>query len=60
MEVSYEGPAILKLLLDECIKLAEMDFELWGYHISLLNIMFADAAIAGLGWLIWKILERDN
>lgn len=59
MEVSYGGPALLRLLLDECIKIAELEFNLWGYHISLLNIMFADAAIAGVGWLVWNILRRD-
>ena len=57
--VSYGGPALLRLLLDECIRIAEMDFVLWGYHISLLNIIYADAAISGISYIIWKIMERD-
>lgn len=49
----------LRILLLVCEDLALMEFDLWGYQISLLNLIFADAAIGGIGWLVWKILERE-
>lgn len=59
MYVDAGGPELLRLMISECVRIAKMTFNLWGYEISIWNIIVAEAAISGIGYVVWKIVERD-
>ena len=51
--------ADLRAVLDACFSIMKLRLEIYGYHISLWNVL-AFGAVSGLcGWVIWEVLNRD-
>jgi len=49
----------MQAVLGACMELLKMKVEIYGYHLSLLNIV-SFGVVSGLcGWVVWEVLNRD-
>ncbi len=49
----------LGLLFFTCMDLLEQEYEIWGFSISLWNILAFGCVTSTVAWAIWEIIDRS-
>lgn len=49
----------IKAVLDTVVDLMKIEFEIYGWRISLWNIGIFNFVSAIFGWVVWEVLNRD-